>query len=152
MIWCLNDDIKKTREKFIKDVIDIIPEISKLNEKNIIKYCLLMSDSNLHLITATYIKDILNTYDVARNIEINEKYLKIFMWEMIKSNLQSKDIVYGRRGVFIWEVFWIVIKKMFVLILYCETLFMVNANNYFVNSSGWKYYILHITYTVMKTS
>ena len=79
MIWCRNDDIKKTREKFIKDVIDIIPEISKLNEKNIIKYCLLMSDSNLHHITATYIKAILNTYDLARNIDINEKYINICM-------------------------------------------------------------------------
>ena len=64
-----------------------------------------MSDSNLHHITATYIKAIINTYDVVRNIEINEKYINTFMWEIITLNLQSKDIVYGRRGVFIWEVF-----------------------------------------------
>ena len=32
MIWCLNDDIKKTRENFINKVIKITPEISKLTK------------------------------------------------------------------------------------------------------------------------
>ena len=64
MIWCSNDNIKKTSENFIKNVIRIIPEISKLTKNNIIRYCLSMADSSLHHVTAIYIKDILHTYDL----------------------------------------------------------------------------------------
>ena len=79
MIWCLNDNIKKTRGNFINKVIKITPEISKLTKNDIIRYCLSMADSSLHHVTAMYIKDILHTYDLAHNIDINEKYINIFM-------------------------------------------------------------------------
>ena len=48
MIWCQNYQLRKIREKFLSKVSKIIPEITQLDEKNIIKYCLVLADSNIH--------------------------------------------------------------------------------------------------------
>ena len=47
---------------------------------DLIKYCLVMADSNIHYVTATYIiKDILNFYESINQSKIDDKYLEIFM-------------------------------------------------------------------------
>ena len=79
MMNCMDDGIKIVRSKFVNKVIDINPEMEKLNNINIIKYCLVMRDSDLQYITSRYIKDIFNTYESAHNIDNNKKYIEIFM-------------------------------------------------------------------------
>ena len=79
MLWCQNNEIKAIRENFVTKTIKIVPELIKMDEKNIIKYCLIMADSNLQHVTAVYIKDILNTYDLINKSKIDERYIKIFM-------------------------------------------------------------------------
>ena len=79
MLCCQNNKIRTIRENFIIEIIKIVPEFIKLGDKNIIKYCLKMTDPNLQLITAMYIKNILKTYNLVNELKVNDKYIEIFM-------------------------------------------------------------------------
>ena len=37
------------------EIVKIVPEVSKFNEMNLVKYCLLMADINIQYETAVYI-------------------------------------------------------------------------------------------------
>ena len=43
MIWCQNNEIMNKRKQFINKIVKIVPELSKFNEMNLIKYCLLIN-------------------------------------------------------------------------------------------------------------
>ena len=51
MIWCQNNEIMSKRKQFIDKIVKIVPELSKLNEMSLLKYCLLMADINKILLT-----------------------------------------------------------------------------------------------------
>ena len=79
MLECQSNDMKDIRENFVQEAIKLVPQLSLLDETNVIKYCLIMADRNLQYLTAVYIKNILNTYKLINESKINEEYIKIFM-------------------------------------------------------------------------
>ena len=75
MLWCPNKTIQEARDNFICNTMKIAPELQQLNYKNIIKYCMHMGDPKLHYVTARYIDDLLNIYNIENEKIINNKYL-----------------------------------------------------------------------------
>ena len=77
LFHCNNDRIKQIRYVFLQKVKNILPEIEQLENENIIKYCMTMADSNLHLSTATFIKGIISSYQKEEESKINKDFCNI---------------------------------------------------------------------------
>ena len=76
---CTNKEIKYVRDKFVCNVINVAPEFKQLNDYNIIRYCMHMGDPKLHYITARFIDNLLNTFNIENDKRVNDIYLEIFM-------------------------------------------------------------------------
>ena len=79
VLWCTNEAIKFARERFIENAIRVAPELQQLGNKNTIQYCIHMGDPKLHYITARYIYNVQNIYNIENEKIINCKYIDIFM-------------------------------------------------------------------------
>ena len=67
------------RDKFVCNVIKVAPELKQINDYNIIRYCMHMGDPKLHYITARFIDNLLNTFNIENDKRVNDIYLEIFM-------------------------------------------------------------------------
>ena len=79
LLECNNTKITQVKDKFIISAINIAPELKQLDNNNIIKYCIHMGDPKLHYVTAKFIEELLNTYNIENKESMNDKYLSIFM-------------------------------------------------------------------------
>ena len=79
LLECNNTKITQVKDEFIISAINIAPELKQLDNNNIIKYCIHMGDPKLHYVTAKFIEELLNTYNIENKESINDKYLSIFM-------------------------------------------------------------------------
>ena len=79
MICCQNNEIVSKRKQFTNKIVKIVPELSKFNEMNLIKYCLLMADINVQYETAVYINEVLDSYKLIIEEEKNNKYVEILI-------------------------------------------------------------------------
>ena len=67
------------RDKFVCNVIKVAPELKQINDYNIIRYCMHIGDPKLHYITARFIDNLLNTFNIENDKRVNDIYLEIFM-------------------------------------------------------------------------
>ena len=74
-----NNEITSKRKKFINKIVKIVPELSKFNEINLLKNCLLMADMNVQYETAVYINEVLDRYKLISEEDTNNKYIEILM-------------------------------------------------------------------------
>ena len=62
LLKCSNAEISHVREEFLDRIKHQNAQFKNLSDQNIIDYCMLMTDTNIQMITAKYVMDILNTY------------------------------------------------------------------------------------------
>ena len=62
LLRCANIELSGIRKNFFDKIRDEIPQLKNFSNTTITEYCLVMSDTNTHVITAEYIRDILGMY------------------------------------------------------------------------------------------
>ena len=67
------------RKQFFNKIVKIVPELSRFNEMNLLKYCLRMADINVQYEPAVYINEVLDNYKLISEEDTNNKYIEILM-------------------------------------------------------------------------
>ncbi len=62
LLRCTNSEISAIRERFFINIRKKIPQFENFSEINIINYCLNLTDPNIQLTTAEFVRDILSMY------------------------------------------------------------------------------------------
>ena len=61
---CNNNKINEIRNNFNKSIKDVMPQMSQFSMKNIIDYCMTMSDVTIYKTTAIFLEDLLLTFKI----------------------------------------------------------------------------------------
>ena len=62
LLKCRNHNISNTRESFMQDIKTIQPQLRQFNMPELVKYCLIMQDTQIQQRTALFVKGLLDTY------------------------------------------------------------------------------------------
>ena len=62
LLNCNNAELSFIRQSFFKNIKEKVTQLKQFTNQNIIDYCFNLSDTNIQLITATFCKQILQTY------------------------------------------------------------------------------------------
>ncbi len=66
---CTNEMLKQTRTKFLSDIKTQCQQMASFTINNIIEYCMILNDPNIHLPFAIYTKEILSVYSEITNLQ-----------------------------------------------------------------------------------
>lgn len=62
LLRCNNNKIENIRKTLLREVKAKVRQLELFNDKNIMDYCMSMSDQNLHMPVALYVKNLLKIY------------------------------------------------------------------------------------------